>query len=447
VGTTSRTAPPLLSPGTRLPRPNLAFLLRPLVLGVTLPVGLFLAVKVCWSSGGSELIQPSDWWWVGVVLGLMIWPFCLLAETASPATTHRVTYLPGLDGWRAIAIGLVIVDHTVRGYCEIHKLPLPMGLIHGQHGVNLFFAISGLLITWKLIEEREQTGDISLSGFYRRRIYRILPAAFVYLCAIALLSLIGAVALRRTDLASTVLYFRNFVWVGGPGTQATGHFWSLSIEEQFYVFLPAVLLLLGTMRFQSLAVVLISTCAAWRWFFFQFFAPENAPITLRFRTDIRIDGLLCGCLIAIVLADGRARRVLSRFFTLPVWLGLAAALLVVIHRKGEYTSLPESLVFPLLLAGTLLRPEKLPGRILEWAPLRWIGRISYSLYLWQQLFLIVHSDNWLLSRLQHFPANLIATFLCAVLSYYVVERPMLRRAHGKKKRVVGVEAALAGESA
>src|SRR5581483_13097 len=121
------------------------------------------------------------------------------------------------------------VDHTVPGFCARRKLPLPIALIHGQHGVNLFFAISGLLITWKLLEEREQTGDISLTGFYRRRIYRILPAAFVYLCAVALLSLAGAIVLRRVDLASTVLYFRNFVTTGGQVTLATGHFWSLSI--------------------------------------------------------------------------------------------------------------------------------------------------------------------------------------------------------------------------
>lgn len=445
MGTTSRAAPPLLGSEIRVRPRSLAFL-RPLVLAVTLPVGLFIAVKLCWSSAGNELIRASDWWWVGIVLGLMIWPFCLLAEPAQTAT-HRATYLPGLDGWRAIAIGLVLVDHTVRGFCARRKLPLPIALIHGQHGVNLFFAISGLLITWKLLEEREQTGDISLTGFYRRRIYRILPAAFVYLCAVALLSLAGAIVLRRVDLASTVLYFRNFVTTGGQVTLATGHFWSLSIEEQFYVFLPALLLLLGTRRFQSLAVVLISTCAAWRWFFFQFFAPENAPITLRFRTDVRIDGLLCGCLMAIVLADSRARRVMGKFFTIPVLIGLSTALLLIIHRKGEYTSLPESLVLPLLLAGTLLRPDKLPCRILEWAPLRWIGRISYSLYLWQQLFLIVHSDNWLLSRLQYFPANLAATFLCAVLSYYVVERPMLRRAHGKSRPAATPSRALAAETA
>ncbi len=348
---------------------------------------------------------------------VMLVPMFLLGRVR-PALPWRSAYLPTLDGWRAIACTLVILDHTSRGL----GIQEPSALIHGQHGVNLFFGLSGLLITTKLIEERQQTGGISLAGFYRRRVFRLYPAAFVFLTVVAFLWGFGYVPLKPMDFTSCVFYFRNFVDL--PGSMATSHFWSLAIEEQFYLVVPGLFLLLGMRRFQWLLTVGIATSAFLRWFYFR--VHPEASFLLGFRTERRVDGLLAGCLMAIVLSDDRARAWLKRMLRLPVWLIMLLGLLWSIHRNGESTTLTESLIIPLLLAGTVLRHETWVARLLEWRPLRWIGRISYSLYLWQQLFALAAADRQPVSYLQQFPLNVVAIFACAAGSYYLVERPLLK---------------------
>jgi len=139
-----------------------------------------------------------------------------------------------------------------------------------------------------------------------------------------------------------------------------------------------------------------------------------------------VDGLLAGCLMASVLHDSGARAWLRKALSLPVFCGLAGGLVWSIHCHGEYTTVLESLLIPLLLAGTVLRRATWVGRLLEWKPLRLIGRASYSIYLWQQLFAIQISNNHKLSALQHFPLNIVAIFTCAAGSYYLVERPLLK---------------------
>lgn len=185
----------------------------------------------------------------------------VLSRVRPGAPWHSV-YLPTLDGWRAIACALVVVDHTARGM----GLATPSAFIHGQHGVNIFFGLSGLLITTKLIEEREQTGTISLVNFYRRRVFRRFPAAFVFLAVVAVLASLSWVPLKPIDFAACVFYLRNFC--DSSSSMVTSHFWSLAIEEQFYLPVPVMILLLGTRRFQSFATVGIAVSAFSRWWFF-----------------------------------------------------------------------------------------------------------------------------------------------------------------------------------
>jgi peptidoglycan/LPS O-acetylase OafA/YrhL len=399
------------------------FGLRPDVLALPLA---FSAAFFYFTPGAFAFLSGHDFLRVAIALGIIAAPMRMAWRMNELQAAWSAANLPTLDGWRAIAIMLVLLDHLAGGIAR-DKQTTPSALfLHGQTGVNIFFALSGLLITWKLLEEQQQTGKVSLAHFYCRRVYRIFPAAFAYLSVMGLLSLAGWLPTTRLDLAAAVLYFRNFIPLAWPSF-SNAHFWSLSLEEQFYLFLPVTLLGLGVRRFRFLAVALVTLCGAWRWYYFNMMAAPDPGMSIRFRTDFRIDGLLCGCLMAIALQNEDVRSDVRRVLATPAWLVLLAAFAGLAYRAGEYTLLAESVTLPLLVAGTMLSPRALPARILEWKPLRWVGKISYSLYLWQEVFLLCPLKPRLLQPLHRFPLNIIATFACAALSYYLVELPMVRR--------------------
>jgi peptidoglycan/LPS O-acetylase OafA/YrhL len=153
----------------------------------------------------------------------------------------KTGYLPTLDGWRAIAIVAVLLDHTVE-YSGLGHYPKLVSFTHtGPNGVSLFFAISGFLICSRLLEEKRAFGQISLRGFYIRRACRILPPAMFYLLVIGALSLCGLIIVSPGEWWSSALFFRNYL----PGDRIsrgwggyTIHYWSLAVEETF-LFLVA----------------------------------------------------------------------------------------------------------------------------------------------------------------------------------------------------------------
>ncbi len=137
--------------------------------------------------------------------------------------------IPCLDGFRCLAILLVIVCHSLPD-CNPPWL--------GKLGVDIFFGLSGFLITALLLNERAQTGRIDLAAFYKRRAFRILPPALVFLAAVG----IGGLFKTRLELAATLLFFRNYLPIQ-HGSYATGHLWSLAVEEHFYMLWPGLLVL------------------------------------------------------------------------------------------------------------------------------------------------------------------------------------------------------------
>ncbi len=343
----------------------------------------------------------------------------------SPPPAKVSGYLPTLDGWRAVAVVMVIVSHAV--HPEGHWVSRL-----GPYGVSIFFGISGFLICSRLLDEQERRGRIDLAGFYVRRSFRILPAAWAYLGAAGMLVAAGVLTVDPRQFAGCVLVCRNyFPLETTAGDWYTRHFWSLAVEEHFYLLFPLLLWAAGPRRARLLVPALAAAVAAWRAVDYRLrWLTDLVPgLYPQFRTDTCMDGLLCGCWTALLVRRYRP----SPGAATTRAIGLCSLVLVVAGMTGvlPMPGLALAALIPWALAGTTLRPTSPPGRLLESAPLRWVGRLSYSLYLWQELFFVKRPSNLApaLAPLQSWPWNVAALVACAAASYYLLERPLTRLGH------------------
>ena len=329
---------------------------------------------------------------------------------------ERLGYRPGLDGLRAIAVGLVLVVHSGT------KVMKGSGYI----GVGIFFTLSGFLITTLMLEEREKTGGISVGRFYLRRALRLLPAVTAMLIALE----IGSRILDRPKMVVgvgwTAAYLSNWAQMH-HAFPYLGHTWSLAVEEQFYLFWPLTLLFLmrrfgtGT-RLVRVILVIATASAAWR---VVLFLTGTRGARLSIGTDVRLDGLLLGCAIAALL---RTRRI-----ELPVMAAVAgaiglAALTLADPRAAAMRIAGSTLVglatIPVIL--DLVRGTSPLARALQSKVLVHLGRISYGIYLWH------YPVFQLLRRHIHQPVAVELVILSAAaiavaeVSFYVIEQPFLR---------------------
>jgi peptidoglycan/LPS O-acetylase OafA/YrhL len=324
---------------------------------------------------------------------------------ASRPDSRLAGHLPTLDGWRGVAVLLVIAYHAFG--VQFYQL--------GAAGVSIFFSLSGFLICNRLLAEYNRTGRIELGAFYVRRGFRILPPAFAYLAVLT-----AATPIAADDLWSCVFFWRNYHLGGG---WYTGHFWSLAVEEHFYLILPGMLAVGGPRRGLRFSAGLAAGLVLWRLYDSHWPVPvERLQLVQQyFRTDCRLADLLFGALTAL-LADRTSGRI-RRAAALAGGLVLAWAL---VSRSVPWLAV--SVLLPWLLLGTVLRPHGWIGQVLESRPLAWIGRMSYSLYIWQQFFFLEgHTPvAGALAYLQEGPWNLFGLFACASASYHLLERPLAR---------------------
>ena len=218
----------------------------------------------------------------------------------------------------------------------------------GGTGVALFFAISGYLITTLLLEERDQAGRISLLGFYVRRGFRILPPAYLFLVVLAMLGGAGwlAEALRPGELASAAFFYSNY-WA--DRSWYTAHFWSLSMEEHFYLLWPALLAVLGNRRALLAAGILVAATLLWRpW---SLLLMPTLPYPALQRTDMRLDAFLFASALAILLQDSE-RKLLVRILTANWFRVLSLATLIAVWTWTLAGSAPAT--------GTLVESALLP---------------------------------------------------------------------------------------
>ena len=347
----------------------------------------------------------------------------------------RKGYLPTLDGWRAIAILGVIVAHGSWAWFEPGG-PLANAAAfrltrYGAMGVDVFFGISGFLICSRLLEEWDARGRISLAGFYVRRVFRILPPYYFYLACLALLTAMTPIAVSNSEWITSVFFVRNYLPTDAVAATYTGHLWSLAVEEHFYLLFPTILVLLTPSRARIGVLALALGIGLWRVIEFRLGFVQTLIPNVGFydRTDIRLDGLFWGCWVALLLHHPEMRRRAERMATTAAWLVAVSAFILIVALQPPLALLWQALLIPLIVVGTVLNPGTAVGRALESRGMRWIGRLSYSLYLWQTLFLRGTIESPALGWLQLPPVSLVCVFAAAAFSYYIVERPAIRMGH------------------
>src|SRR6516165_8925725 len=342
-------------------------------------------------------------------------------------------FRPDIEGMRAIAVGLVLLYHGFHA-------PFTGGFV----GVDVFFVISGFLITNLLLHEKARSGRISISRFYARRVRRILPAAtlVVLVSVVATYYWLGFIAGNEVaDDAKWAAVFTANIHFGLLGTDYLGsqlppsplqHMWSLGVEEQFYLvwpglFLGLVLLVRGKLHRNALAVALLGIiCASMAWSVIQ--TRSNATWAY-FSPLTRAWELGLGALVA-VLATAAARIRPSWLIELLGLCGITGIMVSALvfnsstHYPGSAVALPV-ISTALLIATGCADPRTLVGRALAVRPMQWIGARSYSLYLWHWPFLTIPAEYFGhdLSATQN--AGLLLLALAATaLTYRLVENPV-----------------------
>ena len=339
--------------------------------------------------------------------------------------------IPTLDGWRAIAILMVTAFHASQSVWAGRPDILFLAQF-GALGVDVFFALSGLLITKLLLDEYDRTGSISLKAFYVRRFFRVVLPCYLYL---AMLLVFGLVR-DRLELVSSFLFFRNYL-SGDFAGPYTVHLWSLAVEEHFYLLWPPILVFVTVKKGREVAMWLSVACGLWRIVCAEFFPGLAAGAFPQFRTDFRLDALLWGCVIAFVLHESYDK--LKKHLNAWVWAGVLTAYLGCLVMYSLLTRLWMPMLIPLLIVGTVTHPQWALSRLLDSAPIAWIGRLSYSLYLWQMVFFL-DTGSGAAAWWQRFPVNLCLAMVAAVLSYYFVERSTQRMGRRVSQRISGSSA-------
>lgn len=339
--------------------------------------------------------------------------------------------IPSLDGLRAVSILFVLLSHLhgTRYWPFSH---IEVFRKYGEYGVRVFFIISGFLITSILLSELNRTGKISLPRFYFRRALRLFPACYVFVGITAYLATIHFVQLHRWDLWCSFTYTMNYYY---GRSERLGHLWSLAVEEQFYLLWPALLLMLGTIRGKRLLwrVLLIVP-------FLRLLLWPYAGAALDFIA--RTDALATGCLLALIRTelheDPRYQRLLKSrwFFVIPL---IAVGGQLIPSTKVHWLIAESMMNICIAISAdwVMLYPQSRIGRVLNWPAIAFAGVLSYSLYLWQQLFLNDESSSWICA----FPQNLLLAFAAALASYLLVEAPFLRLRMALERRFRAFHAA------
>jgi peptidoglycan/LPS O-acetylase OafA/YrhL len=347
--------------------------------------------------------------------------------------------IPALDAVRAVAVMLVMLYHFGVPY------------VNGAVGVEMFFVLSGFLITWLLLGEQRRSGTISVRAFYLRRVLRIFPAFYAFVLFAVGVEVLRGRAIPFAETVSALLYVSDYYSaVRHPPDSFVSHTWSLAIEEQFYLLWPAALLMLSRWsvgaRIRTLIAVIVSV-----WFYRLLLKAGGVSGGYIYHAfDARLDQLAIGCLLASLLFANRWSPSWQAACANCVWPLLTVAALFA-SSIGDLSSTAYRDVFgfalePVLAAILIVQLIALHRhwmwKWVQWRAVRFLGRLSYSLYLYQQITISV-PDRWFGQELSvaKFLAAFGITLAFALGSYYVIERPFLRLKSKLKREQPSAECA------
>jgi peptidoglycan/LPS O-acetylase OafA/YrhL len=347
-------------------------------------------------------------------------------------------HIPFLDGLRALAIFWVLAFHSGGYFGEI------VSKHSGWAGVDAFFVISGFLITGILLKEQSKTETVSLKNFYARRALRLMPAYALFIIITCLLNPMHCNHLLPAA-GFAAIYMVDYDLALGWGNVLGSCMevaWSLSVEEKFYLAWPTIIKYFRK-SLVWIGVAAIVACFAWRAYLLQ-----HGVFWMRISSsfECKIDALMIGCLAAVALHNDKSRAWLQKYcsnFVIPI--ALAAFVIYYLRGMGHpfgATTLKEKILywdvrlpiftfsFAALMMSLCLRPQSIVAKFFSLPPLVWLGKVSYSLYLWHMIAFVWVMNNafnpgksarWDVELLEY---GLAVTF--AAISYYLVEQPFLK---------------------
>jgi len=338
----------------------------------------------------------------------------------------KSSHLPALDAVRGIAACLVVFAHILG--------PLKLGAT----GVLIFFVLSGFLITWLLLRELERTGEISIHNFYVRRTLRIFPAFYVFWVVCVVVAHVTHASFSWAEAIASFFYMGDYYTAIHPSHahQIMGITWSLGVEEKFYLLWPAIFLMLRKDLAKLLRVALFLTGFIWLYRTLACIYLHLPVDYLLYSFDSRFADILLGCSFALALKLGLLEPVLAaavRIKAFPLWLtAVLVSLTILEHRMSVRLfyifALPLStVVVAALLVQLIFKADSRGYRWLEHPVLRFVGRISYSLYLYH--IVVIRSVEHLFPHLRlrwAYSLMWIGSFIAAYMSYKIIEQPFLR---------------------
>ncbi len=337
-----------------------------------------------------------------------------------------------INGLRAISIFLVLTHHCILQYNIFGNLdgiiwlnPFLKLLNDGQLGVNVFFVISGFLITSLMLQEELKTNTVSLKNFYIRRTLRIFPAYYTLLTVYFIIQLLGYIHISRDVWLTSITYTKYFNW---RDDWYTRHAWSLSIEEHFYILWPLIFLAGNKVR-KYVAFSLVLTVPLIR--LFTWYHPVSWINELTIFK--RIDAIAIGCVFALykekIVARIRPHWKTIFYFSIITlfFLRYFPYLANKVHLKFIFIPLGTThgtianILIALIMMYSVFGPQGIWFKMLNLRLVNYMGLLSYSIYLWQEIFLY-KSDYWI----NEFPQNIILIFAVAMCSYHLIEKPFLK---------------------
>jgi peptidoglycan/LPS O-acetylase OafA/YrhL len=357
-------------------------------------------------------------------------------EAADPTGSHGLRYKPALTGVRFFGIVFVMLYHANISWSR-----------GGVFALDMFFMLSGFLITTLLVSEMTETGTLRLGHFWSRRAKRLLPALFLLIGSLAVYAVFfgtpDEIARLRSDGIATLLYVSNW-WYAFSGASYFDNFqpsllrhtWSLSMEEQFYVFWPLLFIagykwLKGNLELlAALAFIGALASAGLMWFMFD---PDGDPSRVYYGTDTRVQALLVGVALALISRGNTRRFISERWIQLGGWIGYGIFAVIVAKTAGSQPwiyrggFLMFSLVSAVIIFAHAGDDKALLNRIFGCKPMVLLGSLTYGAYLWQwPVFIVVDEARVGIGGLPLLAIQFVVTFAFAAVSYYLVETPIRR---------------------